>query len=74
MGDESNNPGVGISPLQPFRFSPPKPLKGKDDEFELFSYKLNSFLNIANPGFRAAMNTAAQETQEIDFGLLPDAQ
>jgi hypothetical protein len=71
MGDEADaNQPVALGLNTPFRFAPPKTFKGKEDEFELFSYKLKAFLNMADPGYRASMNLAAQETDEINFETL----
>jgi hypothetical protein len=55
---------------QPLRFQAPKSFSGKDNEFELFSYKLKAFLNLSNPLFRATMNDAAKSTSEIEFSTL----
>ena len=47
MGDEFDedgahaNPGIGLQ--QPLRFPAAKPFKVKDEEFEMFSYKLKPF-------------------------------
>ena len=74
MGDEFDDDGAqpnpGIVPQQPLNFSPPKAFKGKEEDFELFSYKLKAFLNLAHAGFRIAMSAATQEDAEIDFNTL----
>ena len=51
------------------RFNLPKVFDGKDDQFELWSYKLRAYMALANPMFRDMMRQAQEATESIDFDL-----
>ncbi len=51
-----------------FKFPPPKPFSGKEEEFETFSTKLKSFVGSYNPKFYALMNyVQEQHAQVVDL-------
>ena len=51
------------------RFQPPKTFEGKDDQFELWAYKLRAYMALSNPRFRTMMRDAQEATEEVGCQL-----